>query len=457
MGARLFKVISMGLSVLLMLSVAPAGAAGVTWRVTNDGVDSGSCGAAASPCRSMDNATDGDTISVGAGPYGDISGTGFSRPGDEHPGSAANNVACMICVTKGLRILSLHGADVTSIKAPAGFVGAAVLINHDSVTFGSKSHGFTVSGAGAAGIQINIRTPDVDFVYVNIVSGIKVGGNIDIGDGTGFEYLGAIPSDRFCQAPSLPYCRFSGQVTFSDNEAVNSGTGFSIQQGAFDGEPILLENNVARGGGTGFYAERGSNGLDNLEALPLNVAVVGNIAAGGSGFGFNLNGPGATLNNTATGYAQGGFLIVPANADFTGNSIIGNGGPGVIVDFSLDDKPLFPGDAVPAFHAFSHNNIFGNDRNRPVLLLRPDRDSAPTPYNPGPSAHCGILNVGELSGPVSIDQTPHPGDPVQLPAAGNFWGSTRGPAPTGPGDAIGGVCDQNNGTTTATTFATASF
>jgi hypothetical protein len=123
----------------------------------------------------------------------------------------------------------------------------------------------------------------------------------------------------------------------------------------------------------------------------------------------------------------------------------------------LDDKPLFPGDAVPAFHAFSHNNIFGNDRNRPVLLLRPDRDSAPTPYNPGPSAHCGILNVGELSGPVSIDQTPHPGDPVQLPAAGNFWGSTRGPAPTGPGDAIGGVCDQNNGTTTATTFATASF
>src|SRR5689334_21643011 len=114
--------------VALLLSIniiRPASAADVTFRVTNDGVDSGSCGTVAKPCRSIsqaiENATAGDTIEVGAGRYGDISGDGtFTHPGDEHPqllpGFISGQVACMICITKPLRIRSLHGASVTVIE-----------------------------------------------------------------------------------------------------------------------------------------------------------------------------------------------------------------------------------------------------------------------------------------------------------------------------------------------------
>ena len=211
-----------------------------------------------------------------------------------------------------------------------------------------------------------------------------------------------------------------------------------------------------RGGGDGFRAIGGSFSEDGLNAAPLNASVFNNIATGNTGFGFRLNGPGATTGNIATANARGGFLIAPGNATFSSNSAIGNGGPGVIVDFSLDGNPQNVGDPVPAFHAFNHNNIYGNDRNRPVFALIPETDGEP-PYNPGPGAHCGVLNVGELSGPGDLEGTPHPGNPVQLSANDNFWGSTRGPSPTGPGDAVGGVCDQNNGMTIVKTFATASL
>jgi hypothetical protein len=55
-----------------------------------DGVDSAACGSPKSPCRSIsqaiENASDGDTIEVGAGRYGSISGSAdFTGPGDEHP------------------------------------------------------------------------------------------------------------------------------------------------------------------------------------------------------------------------------------------------------------------------------------------------------------------------------------------------------------------------------------
>jgi hypothetical protein len=46
---------------------------------------------------------------------------------------------------------------------------------------------------------------------------------------------------------------------------------------------------------------------------------------------------------------------------------------------------------------------------------------------------------------------------MNLPAAGNFWGSATGPASTGAGDAVGGACDQNAGTTVGKPFATAAF
>jgi hypothetical protein len=254
-------------------------------------------------------------------------------------------------------------------------------------------------------------------------------------------------------------CRFTGPVWWSNNDAVNnSGAGFYFKQGPVDGELLLIENNSARNGGNGFYAAGSEISLDGLEIGPNSAQVLNNVALGNSGFGFRLNGTQATTGNVANGNSAGGFLVVPNNEAFSGNSAIGNGGPGVIVNFSVDGDSPTPdqGESAPAFHAFSHNNFYGNDRHRPVLQLSPEADAEP-PYNPGPGAHCGVLNVGELSGPGDFEGNPHPGAPVQLPANGNFWGSAQGPSATGPGDAIGGACDQNNGTTIVKTFATASF
>jgi hypothetical protein len=74
-------------------------------------------------------------------------------------------------------------------------------------------------------------------------------------------------------------------------------------------------------------------------------------------------------------------------------------------------------------------------------------------YNPGPSAGCGVLNVGALAvilGPFAGVTLPT----IILKAANNFWGSAQGPLAHGSADAVGGRCDQNAGVTLAKQFAT---
>jgi hypothetical protein len=124
----------------------------------------------------------------------------------------------------------------------------------------------------------------------------------------------------------------------------------------------------------------------------------------------------------------------------------------VIVNFSPDAFDLQPDGS--GFTAFNSNNFYGNDRNRPSLTVGPPILAE---LNPGPSAHCGVLNVGALaaiSGPVAV--TPPP--TTNLQAAGNFWGSaSSGPMNTGAADAAGGACDQNGGVTKTKPFATVAF
>jgi len=143
-------------------------------------------------------------------------------------------------------------------------------------------------------------------------------------------------------------------------------------------------------------------------------------------------------------------------AVFRSNSALGNGGPGVIVNFSanrfvVDSNPS-PG-PPRGFKDFSQNNLYGNDRARPELseLWAPFLSMIGS-FTAGPSAHCGVLNVGDLE---AIGNFP---SPISIEIANNdFWGSARGPSATGPGDAVGGSCDVNAGKTTVKTFATQSF
>jgi hypothetical protein len=456
-----FKLTLRAFAVLLaLIPVAFSQEAKTLW-VTNDGADSTACGSRAKPCRSisqaMENASDGDTIWVGAGHYGSVSGNpNFGGPGDEHPGmpyignhSELEGSGCVVCITKALHIYSLHGAAVTVIEgSPSTPYHSTVMIAHGHVAFGAKNSGFTITGGNAFGVTVAYNLSDFT---VNL-GHITVAGNVDVSDTNGFvfsgEYLtalmrGSCPSDA---------CFRTSPVEFSDNKAFGNQTSFSVVSNADTG-PVLLRNNLATAAaGTGFDAKAGfCPSCSQTFSLNLSDQITGNVASH-CGTGFSLYSVGVVQSNTAADNANAGFIIqAPIRQSFRSNSAIGNGGPGVIVSFSPDAFDLLPDGS--GFTAFNNNNFYGNDRNRPLLTVGTPILGA---FNPGPSAHCGVLNVGALaaiSGPVAV--TPPP--TVNLQAADNFWGSASGPMNTGVADAAGGACDQNGGVTRTKPFATVDF
>jgi hypothetical protein len=244
----------------------------------------------------------------------------------------------------------------------------------------------------------------------------------------------------------------TAKITFAENEAVNTGVGIGIRVNTFAGGPITLQNNMALGSGTGFSVDPGSQNENGNAIGAGGVVLVGNVAVHG-GYGFYADAPGKMVGNTAANNSQAGFLVVPGGGAFADNSAIGNAGPGAIVQFSVDGQDTQPS---RSFQSFSQNNFYGNDRNRAVIALNAENFGGPGPYSIGPSAHCGVLNLGALAvvtGPEAGGTPPL----ENLPAAGNFWGSAKGPAPTGAGDAAGGACDQNGGVTSVKPFSTADF
>jgi hypothetical protein len=172
-----------------------------------------------------------------------------------------------------------------------------------------------------------------DFTAINIVAGIRIGGNVDVGDGTGFSYSGPAFVDSAC-----PLCAHTGRVLFANNEADNNGgTGFNIQLGVHDVEPILLQN-MARNGGTGLFTSGSISSESGITQNGAgNVSFVSNVSIR-NGNGYSGFAPGDIRDNSATGNSRYGFYIVPGGNLFTGNSAVGNGGPGVIVQYSLDGQ-----------------------------------------------------------------------------------------------------------------------
>ncbi|MGH9521822.1 MAG: hypothetical protein ACRD3E_04745, partial [Terriglobales bacterium] len=179
--------------------------------------------------------------------------------------------------------------------------------------------------------------------------------------------------------------------------------------------------------------------------------IVHNVAAE-SGVGFSLTRTGKITDNIASDNSQFGFYLEEV-VPFLRNSAFGNAGPGVV---TIDEAASYQSAPAP-YAAFYGNNFFGNDRNRPALAF--GGYGQPYDYNPGTSAQCGVLNmgaVGESLDVVAGHAPPAPPVPtVVLQAANNYWGSTSGAKPSGPGDAAGGVCDQNGAATIVKPFATA--
>ncbi len=457
-GFRVSTYGAIAIALTAMGNLVSASASGATLWVGNLGVDNASCRSQQSPCRSIsqaiENAADGDTIEVGPGHYGNVSGTStYGGLGDEHP-QIMSNGGCVVCITKAVRIYSVGGAAVTVIEGiPGTAYTTNVQILHDGVVFGAPGMGFTLTGGNTIGLLIDQNDPDNGGGSPGLLlqRNITVAGNVDLGDQNGFTFNGLRFTDRPCP---VPQCAAIAQILFADNEASgNAGAGFSVTVGEFFGGPITLQGNLARGAGTGFAALAGCREEDCLGGSAGIVTMTGNVAIH-NGVGFVANGSGMTAN-TATGNSQAGFMVIPAGGPFTKNSAIGNAGPGAIVQFSTGPSDSQPG----VFQPFSGNNFYGNDRNRMMLSLTIGSfggpGGGPPGYNPGASAHCGVLNVGALAF-FWLQQGNTPA-PMNLPATGNFWGSATGPASTGAGDAVGGACDQNAGATVGKPFATAAF
>jgi hypothetical protein len=417
-------------------------AAAATFSVTNYGMDSSTCGSSAHPCRSIsqaiENASDHDTIWVGAGHYGDLNGDGnFADPGDEHA-----TADCVICVTKSLHIYSFNGAAVTIIDSgPSGGSPATVRLTADGTIFGAVGHGFTITGGNTIGVLVDRA------LAVALTADIVVAGNIDLKDGTGFVINGLGEPLPRCPPEFPQQCTFkpNAQVLLQGNQAIGSGIGFSAIQNYDPPDHIkfVMQGNLALGTGSGFVAHGGHAEylcppFETCFSAPVatylnNVAVDGDV-------GFSLPYTGPVKGNTASRNSQAGFLLETTGTVFTQNSAIGNAGPGVIVA---------PGGGKPEVtDQFYGNNFFGNDRNRPQIIISDGGLNIPL----GPSKHCGVVNVGailflEQPGPPPVP--PQPPLPETLQAPNNFWGSASGPQQNGQGDAAGGVCDFNGGITIA--------
>ena len=453
------RALTFSLAVFVLSSTAHA--AGRTLYVSNDGADSGGCGSQQVPCRSIsqgiENAVDGDTIMVGAGRYGNISGSPtFGGPGDEHPQITGlgdeRSDGCMICITKAVSIFSWHGASVTIIQGIPGTPYAAnVQVVSDGVVFGGPGRGFTITGGTGYGVLLDNETQS-NPLGLTWKRTITVSGNVDIGDSTGFAFLGRDVTDRPC--PVIQACS-TGAIIFSGNQGIdNAGNAFNVTENAWSGGAIQLQGNYARGAGTGFYAPGGIDSEGGGTSGSQHTSLTNNVATN-NGLGFLIDAAfGGMQGNTAAGNAQAGFQIVPGNAPFQNNTAVGNAGPGVIINFSTDGDDLT---SANRFSTFKQNDFFGNDRNRPPLSISFFSFGSGS-YNPGPSAHCGVLNLGGLSAVIGVSPVaPFTPVPITLQANGNFWGTTHGPSATGAADAVGGACDQNGATTTAKTFATVGY
>jgi hypothetical protein len=291
------------LVVLIALALSAQATGARALDVTNNGVDSPSCGPSANPCRSITqaiaNAAAGDRIIMGPGSYGDLNGDGIlgNSPGEELPPTPCN---CMLLIDKSVTLISSDGASETVIDArTAANLGSNVFISADNVKFGASGQGFTVT---------NTLTPPQDETATKgitvLADQVSVKGNrvvVVASNGIPFTGIaaGSLPTDM-------------STVLIEGNQV----SGWFQGIGA-DGPNVTISQNTAQLNNVGIAIDAG--------LAKMNV-VTGNV------IGIRFFGRGEKAVRNAVLGNQSGFDAT-SGGDLENNNIYGNG-CGVLVGFS---------------------------------------------------------------------------------------------------------------------------
>lgn len=354
------RLLVLGVTFALALATTPS--FGASLYVANDGTDSGTCGAKTSPCRSINqgitNAGIGDTVIVGPGRYGDLTGDGdFSDPGEE-----GGNTTSMITIAKRVRVLSSNGATATVIDANGGS-DTAVTITAAGVVFGGPKKGFTLKGADLNGLFVS-----------GFPNAVTVSGNLGLSNGNyGFVLTGTAAVVTNNVAMGNAFAGFQGsllQSTVRGNVAIgnagigfnvsgtdlifdrntstaNSGDGFNVDGAG--GASVLSGNAAVSNGNRGISLNSGAPTLRDLSAIGnglygLNLSGTAPAAQGGNEYGNRTcglrNNEGITVTATKTYWGSPLGPLGTAICNVGGTSVT-NSTPFATKPVKLKVKPLF--------------------------------------------------------------------------------------------------------------------
>jgi hypothetical protein len=276
------------LALFLMFALShSAGAA--TFNTAMYGVDSGTCGAVKTPCRTiwqaLANAVPGDTVVVGPGYYGDANHDGdMNDPGDERA-PTEDGCDCVVNVIQQVTLRSRDGANATVIDA-AGLFSNAVLVTGAAASgtiLGGAKNGFTLRGATSAGA----------FVDFNALSSRVLGNIADSNGGDGIIVVG------------------DGALVTGNRAFDNDGNGFQLNS-----------NNLVASGNAASH-----NTLDGfLSILVSGVSVQKSVASGNGEVGFHS--AVATVDyksDAALANGLDGFFFDGSGGSVTSSSVMGNG------------------------------------------------------------------------------------------------------------------------------------
>lgn len=333
---------------LLAAGLAMAGATSAMAapvNVANWGTDSGSCGATATPCRSITqgiaNSAVGGTIVVGPGVYGDLDSDGtLGEPGEETPGAGQFGPS-LIDVNKSVTITSSAGAFATVISPGPDMATTEVMaITASGVTIGAVGKGFTILPTGNPGFSMGVSVFD-------LLTETKVAGNaITISDvGTGILSYSdtSIVGNRLIGAGVV--VGSSNGVIANDTAGIVSGNSvsgcyygmyFSGGAASFTGN-VLHANVIGVETGGGNLAVTKSSFVGNLEAAVHVLSGTLSVTAS------NISGNGTDGSNCGLDYVAGTVTL-------TGNWWGAATGPGADpADLSCSGGP---NDTAPATAPF---------------------------------------------------------------------------------------------------------